>query len=98
MAFEYLMNVLQQICEGEMTLYDLVNIGGFNIPTHVYTWEDDDGHQIDEISYEFENATADRETFTEAQCKELDEAYMEAFWSVKDYEDMCDSALVDWNS
>lgn len=98
MAFEYLMNVLEQITEGEMSLYDLINIGGFVIPEHTYTYEDDLGHEITEIEYDFRYATADRGMFTEAQCKELDEAYESAYWNVKDYENMCDSALIDWNS
>ena len=98
MAFEYLMHVLEQIEEGEMTLYDLINIGGFVIPYHTNVWEDDLGNEITDIEYDFEYATADRGMFTEAQCNALEEAYESAYVSVKDYEDMCQSALIDWNS
>lgn len=94
MIFEAVMELIQQIMDGDASLYDIIPFGGIEVPTVTYTDIDADGNEIETIEYDFANATADREYFTEAECNALETAFKEAYESVMQY----DEEVSEWDA
>ena len=97
--FEMVMNLIEEIGEGEKELEDIIRFGGMNVPSHMAfdQFEDCFGNVCENsyLVYEWQNATADRDMFTEEQCKEIEEAWGYAYQNILDYDDMYDITK-DW--